>query len=384
MAPSNGNVGNGANPNPPNQVQPQIVYGNVSTYLGTSGVLSPFAQVTGWVFDYKVPTLYSWSAGVQRNIGGGIAVEATYVGNQGRHLAQTRDINLVPPGSRFLPQNANPTNPAVPLPDNFFRPYPGYGTIVMWEYNGTSAYNALQTSLNRNLRGGLAFGVSYTLSKSTDLAAANVRLPTYEPDDVYMKGYSAFDQTHVFTASYTWMLPRLSHVIPNGVVKAVFDNWSLSGIATLASGTPITLAAFTTVSGVDPTNANGGGDPQRLNLTGPLELHRGERTFDRWFAVENVKLAPRGEIGSAGKTPLRGPGTNNYDLSLVKNVPFGAAARRVEVRWEIYNLFNSFQYANVNTVARFDNQGNQINPQFGQVSAGRPPRIMQASLRVVF
>jgi hypothetical protein len=56
----------------------------------------------------------------------------------------------------------------------------------------------------------------------------------------------------------------------------------------------------------------------------------------------------------------------------------------LQVRWEMYNVFNSIQYQGVDTTARFDAQGKQVNTRFGQVTSTRTPRNMQGSVRFTF
>ncbi len=70
-------------------------------------------------------------------------------------------------------------------------------------------------------------------------------------------------------------------------------------------------------------------------------------------------------------------------MALFKNIPFGKA-RQIQFRWEAYNVFNHTQYATVDTTARFNPAGQQVNATFGQVTSTRPPRQMQVSLRVQF
>lgn len=382
MQPNNGLWAGAANSNPPNQISPQIFYGNLNTYLNSTGVLFPVGGVTGFDFDYKFPTVYSWSAGVQRAIGFGMIAEATYVGNRVENLSMTTDLNQLPYGVRFRPSSQDPSSPGRPLPDVFLRPYPGYNSITERQWNGYSEYRALQTSLNRALRNGVAFTVSYTLSKSEDLGTGlSSQLPRYLDADARLWDVADFDQTHIFTSTATWNLPGLSRVAQgNRVVKAVADDWAVTGIVTLASGQPTGLS-FSTTTGADLT---GGGDGQRVNVTGPLNLPFGDRTFDRWFAVENVALPGIGDIGNASRNPVRRPGQSNVDMSLSKRFPFGSARRHAEFRWEIYNVLNSFQYDGIDTAARFDAQGTQVNARFGKVISARPPRIMQAALRFVF
>jgi hypothetical protein len=75
---------------------------------------------------------------------------------------------------------------------------------------------------------------------------------------------------------------------------------------------------------------------------------------------------------------------NNWDLSLFKNIPLASEQRQLQLRWEVYNVFNHTQFAGVNNAARFDVAGNQVNAQFGQVTSARTPRVMQMSLNFRF
>jgi outer membrane receptor protein involved in Fe transport len=62
----------------------------------------------------------------------------------------------------------------------------------------------------------------------------------------------------------------------------------------------------------------------------------------------------------------------------------GRPGRGVQIAAEFYNVFNITQWTAVDTVARFDRQGNQVNARFGQVTAAADPRIVQLSLRAMF
>ena len=143
----------------------------MSTLLQSTGVTFPSA-VQGFEKDTHTPTAYQFSAGIQRDIGWDTVVDAAYVGSRVRNLLQTRNINLVPYGARFDPANQDPTRPGNPLPDNFFRPYPGYSDINFFENSGISNYDALQVQINRRFSRGLQFGLAYTFSHSKDYTSA--------------------------------------------------------------------------------------------------------------------------------------------------------------------------------------------------------------------
>ena len=86
----------------------------------------------------------------------------------------------------------------------------------------------------------------------------------------------------------------------------------------------------------------------------------------QWFNVDAIKPPTAAYsvngIGTAAKTLFNLPGLNNWDLSRFKNFWLGAnEARHVQFRWESYNTFNHTQYTSVDTGARFDAAGNQLN-----------------------
>jgi len=87
-----------------------------------------------------------------------------------------------------------------------------------------------------------------------------------------------------------------------------------------------------------------------------------------------------------GGENLRNPGIHNWDMTLFKNIPLGRGdnAPKLQFRWEAYNVFNHTQYSGLDTTARFNPAGQQVNATFGQVTSTRPPRQMQGSLRFQF
>jgi hypothetical protein len=103
----------------------------------------------------------------------------------------------------------------------------------------------------------------------------------------------------------------------------------------------------------------------------------------QWFNASAFARPGRGNPGNSPKDVVRGPGVNNSNLTLFKNISLGGN-RRLQLRWEIYNVFNRTQFATVDAVARFDPAGNQVNTRFGQVITTRTPRVMQIAVRFVF
>jgi hypothetical protein len=367
----------------PISFSPTIFNGNLSTFLSGGGVLAP-GNATGHDRFLKAPDYYNISLGVQQNLGFSTVLDVKYVSTLGRNLSQTRDINRVPYGARFLPQNQDPSktfNPANPaasvLPDSFFRPYPGYNSINYRESSGSSNYHSLQVTANRRYSHGLQFGVAYTFSKSMEYA----NLPTYRSFREWSYAKSDFDQTHVFVANYSYDLPKFSKLISNRITRVALDNWQISGITTLASGTPQNVSQSTT-SGIDLT---GGGDGQRITVLSSPILPHGEHTVDRMFNTSVFKLSGLNDAGNSPRDIYRGPGLINWDATLFKNIPIQGEKRAIQLRWEVYNIFNHTNFQNVDNTARFDpNTGAQTNLTFGKATSARNARIMQVSARFSF
>ena len=365
--------------NPPTIFTPSTYYGNVGTFLNSQGLLSPTSWTRVIEENSHYVQSYNMHFGIQRKIGSATVVEVAYSGTLGRHLGETHDINEVPYGAEFLPQNQDHTT-GTPLPDNFFRPYPGYGSIPYMAFDTNSSYHSLQTQVTRRFSRGLQFGAAWTWSKAMDYTDSyNGTLATYVPWRAWNYGKAGFDQTHVFVVNWLWDLPKVSHIWNNAISRNVFDNWQLSGIATFASGFPQGVTFNTT----DGANITGGGDGARVVVMGDATLSKSQQTLEEFFNTAVFARPAEGTIGNAPKDVFRGPGINNWDLTLVKNFPIRDRARG-QLRWEAYNAFNHTQWSGVNTVATFNPRGQQVNSLFGQVTSARDPRIMQLAVRVSF
>ena len=366
----------------PISFSPTVYNGNLGTFLGAGGILAP-GNATGHDRFLKAPDYYNISLGVQQNIGFSTVIDVKYVTALGRNLATSRDINRVPYGARFLSQNQDPTktfsaaNPAASvLPDSFFRPYPGYNGITYRESSGSSNYHSLQVTANRRYSHGLQYGVAYTFSKVMDYA----NLPTYRSFREWSYGKADFDQTHVFVANYSYDLPKVSKLMPGRISRVVLDSWQISGITTLASGTPQQVSQSTT-SGIDFT---GGGDGQRITVTGDPRLPHGEHTVDHMFNTSVFRMSGFNDAGNAARDIYRGPGLIVSDLTLFKNIPI-REKRALQLRWEVYNMFNHTNFSGVDNTARFNPAtGAQTNATFGRATSARNPRLMQVSVRFSF
>ena len=267
--------------NPPAIYNPTAYYGTVATAANTTGLLSPSSFSRDIDPHGKTNTAYQANLGIQRDIGWQTVVDVAYVGSFGRHLGENTQLNEVPFGAEFLPQNQNPqTN--TPLNDNYFRPYPGYGNIPQQIFVGNSSYHSLQVQAHRRFSRGIYFGVVYTRSKAMDYAegdsTTSVAVPTYLNRVTYDYGVAGYDRPNILTFHFLYDVPRLSRLVPNKIVGAVFDGWQISDITSFISGAPSTISMTTSPS----VNFTGGGDPTRALMVGNP---KGPQTFDEWFNV---------------------------------------------------------------------------------------------------
>ncbi len=365
---------------PPVITQPTIFYSNFEGLLTSRGDLFPPGNVRMFELDYKPASVLNFSLGIQQNLGFDTVLGVAYVGNVGKHLPQTRNLNTLPYGARFQPQFSDPTNAGRPLPDTFISPFRGYQGISLLQNSGISNYNSLQVTANRRFRQGVQFGLAYTWSKAMNFTDGLGDVPMFQDARVWRYGKAGFDQTHILVVNYVWDLPKMSKVWSNPLTRTVMDNWQAAGFTTLASGFPSGVSFITT----DNADIAGGGDGVRVNIKGNPLLARGQRSFERWF---NPAMFARPAVNDAGNSPkdvFRLPGINNWDISLFKNFPFKSEKHQIQFRTELYNAFNHTQFSAVDSQARFDPAGNQTNARMGQVTGARSARVIQFALAYRF
>jgi len=271
-----------------------------------------------------------------------------------------------------------------------------FGSIYTADNIGNSNYNSLQVSVEKRAVKGLDFLAAYTFSKSFDYGS------TFE-DTInpfaFQRSYalSQFDARHRLVISYIWQLPVPAY---QGWTGKLLDGWSVSGITSIQSGTPIRITsnadielqnsfAFLTAGEPDrvvPTFhtasprqsgcALGTGPtagPNRTNPPTPCVIVPNQFFDPNQFSNATV---PLGSTGNATRTICCGPGINNFDFSLLKNTGITERAQ-LQFRAEFFNVFNH---------AQFQNPDGNISDgnTFGQVVRARDPRLVQFALKLLF
>jgi hypothetical protein len=313
---------------------------------------------------------YNFSFGIQQGISGGFVLDVSYVGSLARHLWAQRNINPVPIGARFLdlhPENRDPTTANSALAPNFLRAYQGWGDILLRDLGATSNYNALQVGVRRRTSRGLV-SVGYTFSKLLGTASTwNAAQSSFFAPRVRDYGILNYDRTQVLTLQYNCKLPQPSQYFRQRILGILTDHWEISGVSRFMSGAPFT-PGINTVDGMDFTGT-------------PSESARPDVVNPQADPLNRFGRPARGAFGNTGQNVLRGPGVNNWDISLYRQIPI-RERKYLQLRFESYNTFNHTQFSAVSQSPRFDVQGNQVDPLFLQPTAARNARRVQLALRL--
>ncbi len=268
--------------------------------------------------NYRNPTTYQASLGVQRDLGGGFSLDAGYLYVRGLHITRNRDINqykqsgtvdpLNPNGDprfvRFAPAGATSDfrNPFI-LQDN------------VYEMTANSFYHALTLQVQKRFANNFSLNAHYTFSKSIDeVTDFNSDFSAQNPLNVRLdRSLSAFDQRHRFVAS---------GVIQSPWENAFFKDWLISPIFVGQSGRPFNL------------------------LLGFDANQDGRSQSDR--------------PGKAGRNPGLSEPFYSFDFRLARRF-FVKEARFLEFTFEVFNLFNRTNFGGINNIlgaACTDSNGN--------------------------
>lgn len=363
-------------------------------YVNAGSLVGPFS--VSHALPLHPHQLYTEQAslGVQRQLKAGIVLDVAYVGTFTKHASDYTPINEVPYGAEFQLENQRPGGGT--LPDNFFRPYPGFGTINMQYFNLTANYNSLQAQLTRRFAHGLEFGVAYTYSKAMDYTDSyNGTVAMYQNLRAWNYGPAGWDRRHNLVVNYLWSIPRASRLWSNFFTKSVLDGWQISGIASYVSGGPESFGLSTS----NGANITGGGDGARVELSCD-PMRNAPHKFNEWFDTSCVHVplagavatsttpAVLGQTGNAPKVNYYDPADTNFDTALFKNIPIMEGRTTVQFRLETYNTFNHPEFNGVNDTAKFANANSSANPQtdttFGRLSGALNPRELQLAVRINF
>jgi hypothetical protein len=387
--------------------------------------------LAGQIFDRNMRTAYiqQYNAGFQFELMPNLLVEATYVGTRGVNLIRDVGINQA--------RLASPQNPIInavtgqvittntPAANNVAlrAPFQGVevGGFLQIQSTAQSSYNSAQFSLTRRLSKGFQFLASYTFAKSIDNASGGSASTGDVRDTIFIggnqldnranRGLSDFDRTHRFVLSYLWDFGRPAFASESRAGRWLFSNWQIGGIITAMSGLPIDVldggaGSFYGLTGGNnalvraawapgATVASARGNVPAGYYFDPLTFMRPVVLSGKVIPSSNgaaIAAANGTDFGNVGRNVLRGPSQTNIDFSVIKRFRFRSSTN-LELRAEIFNLFNHVNFANpisnVSSVptASINTTGRIIGDagDFGRiVAASNNPRMIQFALKLNF
>lgn len=334
-----------------------------------------------------------WNFTVQFEPKPGWLLEGAWVGNHGvRNLFYTTSLNVLSAenyalGNQLVQSVSNPFYGQVTTGTLAARtvtrrqlllPYPQFtGVTGGYKWMGNSIYHAAAFKVEKRFSQGYSILAAYTISKAIDDGENRGQIRPGAATTTVVQNWnnlraerskSIWDVPQRLVITALWDLPFGK--TGSGPVRFIIGGWQANTIATLESGTPISLAA---------TVAGGGNRP---NVVPGVSAKLENPTLERWFNTAAFAIPADYTWGNVSRTlpDVLGPGTRTVDASIFKNFKV-TENTRVEFRAEAFNLTNT---------PTFDTPGRAIgSATFGVVTATQStnvqhPRNMQFALRFIF
>ena len=353
----------------------------------------PISGIPAYAATNRIPYVDEYMLSLERQLGANTVLSVSYVGTQSHRLLVMEEANAGDPAlclSLSQPGNVWPGSPTCgPFGEsNVFTTASGqviegtrgplgsnFGSDTNQTTIGKSNYNALQLSL-RHTSGRLELSAGYTYGKSLD-ESSNLGEEVNPINPALSYALSSFDVRHNFVVSYNYRIPfenlfRVSNRWTQG--------WEVSGITHFSSGLPVTLVNYgdNSLLGAEPNGINNYGIDEPDYLGGALELNHGPSNGKAYFNTSQFSENALGTPGSAKRRFFSGPGLDNYDIALLKNVHL-TESKSLQFRVEGFNVFNHAQFFGPQTV-----DGNIGSSTFGQVVNANPPRLVQLGVKFLF
>ena len=361
---------------------PTVSLSNPKLSIQSGATIPQSIPVTGLVGlnqkEYAAPRSSQFSLGIQQAIGEKSELAVSYVGTQNRHQNYNSETNLPPEG--LLPGFV--TNGAAAQTYNASVPYVGYNSVLMAQNEGNGDYNSIQLSLRGStLKDDLTYQVGYTYSHTNDSfdGITEIAGDLYNVSNPYAGwkydyGPSAFDIRNNFFTNFVYRIPLLKDSA-HRLLKTTLGGWEISGIVTAMSGAPLNIGLNgQNVASIVPNTAN------RPNVSGTMI---NPHTVQQWFDTSVFSVPGPGTWGNEPHNDVRGPGRDNWNISLFKNFLFNEEhGTRLQFRAEFFNVWNHPQW-----VGDTLNGGISTNygaSNFGAVTSAYDPRTIQLALKLSF
>lgn len=311
--------------------------------------------------DKVLPVMYQWTFTVQHELLPNLMLEVGYVGNHAIRQPNRYDAN----GASLVQDLANPTS------IQSRRPFQNVGFVSGNTSRAFSSYNALNIRLERRFSSGLEILGSYTWSKALGIRPHD-NWTVFDINNIRRNYGPVDDFTHQAVISYVYDLPfgpgKRFMGSAQGVLGLFAGGWQVNGVTSFRSGGALTLSSNTS----NLLGNRAGNVPIRL-CNG--NLPNSQRSAKRYFDTSCFVNPPVGRYGNAATGALRGPGFNNWDVSIFKNTKVTERAA-LQFRAEFFNAFNR---ANLS-----DPDLTTSDASFGRITSANDPREIQFGLKFLF
>jgi len=330
-------------------------------------------------YDARQPYTAQYHASLAHELPGQIVAEIGYIGSRGYNLPYYTD-----PNARPVQFNAADGHWQVVPNSNVL--FPDWGRIRTRTNVARSWYNGMTASVNRRFSRGLLFQGSYTYGRSRDTWSggligsadfdngAGSATNYFHPENEL--GPSSYDVRHTLVVNAVYQLPFGQN---GGRMAKVAGGWQIGVIANYASGIP-----FTPFIGYDYAG-DGSSDPNAQKPDFAPGFNADNAIVgdpNNWFNASAFVLPPAGEYGNVGRNSLRGPDLKVVDLSIFKNTRIGK--QNLQVRVEIFNLFDRANFATPNSAVLFNADGTRVPNATNVVRTATTSRQVQLGLKFVF
>ncbi len=319
----------------------------------------------------ETPYAQHWGLTVERELWRDFLFSIAYVGTKGTSLLRTATPNLGPNSIAYVgnifTEQPFPNTPSALFPVFFginvppsrsslipdFRPFPLLGSFTSIESDSNSNYHSLQVQLNKRFAHGLQLTTAYTWSHAIDEAsdlfdmAGAPALPQDSFNRAAERGDANFDIRHRFAYSLIWDLPSFGN-------KDIFGGWQLASIGAFQTAQPYSVLFC-------------------------CDINRDGNASDRISFLSATAADP----GSAPRNTFRAQGMALINLAINKMFNFGED-NRIEIRTEIFNLFNRAHYGIPVNRLFFGNLGIEPLTQKNYVDTRIPARTIQFALKYNF
>ena len=346
----------------------------------------------------RLPYAQNFDLSLERQITGNDLLTLSYVGTVGHRLLSSVSANPGNPALCLSVSQASEVAPGSPtcgpggenniyttaagtqilttrspfsgVVDPTLGPITTFGNDSYFITEGWSNYNSAQVNY-RHTSGGLQLLLGYTYSKAMDDSSGYGE--QFNPvNSSLSRGLAGFDSTHNFVVSYNYVLPFDRF----GGPKQLTGGWAISGITRFETGLPITMVDTSDHSLLG--TAFGGPIVLPVDTpdqTGPLHIMNPRNSSSHYYFDPTAFASPAlGLEGDARRRFFHGPGSNNFDMALVKDTKLS----------EIFNLQFRAEWFNVFNHTQFSTPSGILSGTFAQVTQAAAPRIGQVSLKLNF